>query len=61
MVKFYIQDDAQANAIIEAYNKCVGCNECYLNTAEGWRCSYLYKQAIKHFEKRNNQIMGAMS
>lgn len=52
MVKFYIQDDAQANAIIEAYNKCVGCNECYPNTAEGWRCSYLYKQAIKHFEKK---------
>lgn len=50
MNNYYIRDAAHAAAIIAEYQKCRGCGECGLNTAEGWRCSHIYEQAQEYIQ-----------
>lgn len=49
-MEFYIRDKEQAQAIINAYNACKGCDKCVLN-GSGWHCSYVYDRAVKYMTK----------
>ena len=51
MSNFFIRDEEQARGIIDAYEKCGVCNECWLNTPQGWRCSYLYERACAYLNQ----------
>lgn len=48
--KFIPRDLEAAERIIDLYeNHCSICSECPLR-AGGWRCSYVYRQAVKYVE-----------
>ena len=52
MNELYIRNKEQAEKIIEAWKNCSICNECPLNSPEGWRCSYIKEQAEKYLKER---------
>jgi hypothetical protein len=54
MSSFFIASKAQAEAILEEFERCRDCGSCGLNTAEGWKCSYLAECARKYLEKHRN-------
>lgn len=37
MSSFFIASKAQAEAILEEFERCRDCGDCGLNTAEGWK------------------------
>lgn len=54
MSSFFIASKAQAEAILEEFERCCDCGSCGLNTAEGWKCSYLAECAKEYLEKHRN-------
>ena len=50
MSEFYIRNKEVAKQIVEAFKQCGRCDNCILNSPEGWYCSYLYDQAVKYLE-----------
>lgn len=55
MSSFFIASKAQAEAILEEFERCRNCDDCGLNTPEGWKCSYLAECARKYLEKHRNE------
>lgn len=55
MSSFFIASKTQAEAILEEFEKCRGCGNCDLNTAEGWKCSYLVECAREYLERHRNE------
>lgn len=55
MSNFFIASKTQAEAILEEFEKCRDCGNCGLNTAEGWKCSYLADCAREYLEKHRNK------
>lgn len=55
MSSFFIASKAQAEAILEEFERCCDCGSCGLNTAEGWKCSYLAECAKEYLEKPRNK------
>lgn len=51
-MNYEIRDKEHAESILKAYGNCSNCNECQLNTVEGWKCSYMAEQALKYLKKR---------
>lgn len=54
MSSFFIVNKAQAEAILKEFERCRDCGNCGLNTAEGWKCSYLAECAKEYMEKHRN-------
>lgn len=46
----YVNSIEQAADIIRRYEKCGICEDCGLRDG-GWKCSYVYEQAVKYLEK----------
>lgn len=55
MSNFFIASKSQAESILEEFERCHDCGSCALNTAEGWKCSYLAECAKKYLEKHRNE------
>lgn len=55
MSSFFIASKAQAEAILEEFERCRDCGSCGLNTAEGWKCSYLAECAKEYLEKHRDE------
>lgn len=55
MSSFFIASKAQAEAILEEFERCRDCGDCGLNTAEGWKCSYLAECAREYLKKHRDE------
>lgn len=51
MKDVFIRDEEMAMAIIDRYEKCGVCSECWLQ-AEGFRCSYVYEKALAYLNRK---------